>query len=241
MNVFDAMGKYWAEIADANQTPRQISFLKTHLPSGGYVLDLACGTGRHMTPLMKAGFGLVGLDVSGKLLRLAKQRDKSVQVVCGDLRYLPFKKDTFGAAVSMDTSIGYLPSVKDDVGVLVEAHRVLKEGGVLAVDVFNKSHLTAKYKGKPAATKRLQYPNFTLEQTRTVSEDGVWLCDLWTVQGKTGEARTFEHRVRLYEQEALKMLLVAARFGSQQFFGNYDGQAFGADSPRLIVVAAAAK
>jgi ubiquinone/menaquinone biosynthesis C-methylase UbiE len=237
MNVFDAMGTYWAEIADANQTQRQVSFLKNQLPRGSYVLDLACGTGRHIIPLMKAGFGLVGLDVSAKLLRLAKQRDKLVQVVCGDLRFLPFKENAFGAAVSMDTSVGYLPSLEDDVAVLAEAHRVLTTDSVFVIDIFNKSHLTAKYHGKPTASKRAEYPSFVLQQTRTLSEDGDWLCDLWKVQGKTGEVRTFEHRVRLYEQKALKALLVAARFGSQQFFGDYDGQPFGTDSPRLIVFA----
>jgi ubiquinone/menaquinone biosynthesis C-methylase UbiE len=47
MNVFDLMGKYWAEIADQNQTERQVAFLKKALNPEWLVLDLACGTGRH--------------------------------------------------------------------------------------------------------------------------------------------------------------------------------------------------
>ncbi len=31
MNVFDEMGVYWAEIADQNQTDRQLQFLKNTL------------------------------------------------------------------------------------------------------------------------------------------------------------------------------------------------------------------
>ena len=53
-NVFDEMGVYWAEIAEKNQTQRQIDFLKRHLKPG-YVLDVACGTGRHMIALAEAG------------------------------------------------------------------------------------------------------------------------------------------------------------------------------------------
>ena len=31
MNVFDEMGVYWAEMADQNQTEKQVQFLKNHL------------------------------------------------------------------------------------------------------------------------------------------------------------------------------------------------------------------
>ena len=90
-NVFDQMGVYWAEIADKNQTERQIQFLKSQLKPGGRVLDVACGTGRHTVPLKAAGFDMVGLDVSLNLLKIAMQRDPAVQLVRGDIRFLPFK------------------------------------------------------------------------------------------------------------------------------------------------------
>ena len=65
---------YWAEIAEKNQTQRQIEFLKSQLKADGYVLDVACGTGRHMIALAEAGYCMVGLDVSARLLKIAKQR-----------------------------------------------------------------------------------------------------------------------------------------------------------------------
>ena len=50
MNVFDEMDVYWEEIADQNQTDRQIKFIKNTLKPEGFVLDFACGTGRHLIP-----------------------------------------------------------------------------------------------------------------------------------------------------------------------------------------------
>ena len=113
-NVFDEMGVYWAEIADKNQTEKQLQFLKTQIKPDGYILDLACGTGRHLIPLSQQGFNMVGLDISAKLLKIAKQRWREVQLVRGDMRFLPFKPQAFAAAISMDTSFGYLPSEHDD-------------------------------------------------------------------------------------------------------------------------------
>ncbi len=140
-NVFDEMGVYWAEIADKSQTEKQLQFLKTHLRSDGYVLDIACGTGRHSIPLSQEGYGMVGLDVSVNLLRIAKQRSSKVAVVLGDMQHLPFKDEAFAAAISIDTSFGYLLSEKDDRFSLAEVQRVLFHQGVFVVDVFNREGL----------------------------------------------------------------------------------------------------
>jgi ubiquinone/menaquinone biosynthesis C-methylase UbiE len=109
MNVFNEMGKYWAEIADQNSTDCQVKFVKSTLKPDGLVLDLACGTGRHIIPLSKEGYNMVGLDVSSNLLRIAKKQEGDVQLIKADMRFLPFAAEAFSAAVSMDTSFGYLP------------------------------------------------------------------------------------------------------------------------------------
>ena len=150
MNVFDEMGNYWAEIADQNQTDRQIKFIKNTLKPEGFVLDLACGTGRHLIPLSKEGYSMVGLDISANLLRIAKSRWRSAELVRADMRFLPFKPEAFSAAVSMDTSFGYLPSEQDDMQSLSEVRETLSQGGVLIVDVFNREHLILKYRTKSA-------------------------------------------------------------------------------------------
>ena len=238
MNVFDEMGVYWAEIADQNQTETQLKFLKTQLKPDGYVLDLACGTGRHSIPLNQQGFNMVGLDVSANLLRIAKMRGRGVQLVRGDMRFLPFKSEAFTAAVSMDTSFGYLPSESDDAQSLRELRRVLKQAGAVIVDVFNRQNLTAKYHGKNQTPKSKEYTSFFLQQSRTVSGSGDWLCDSWTVRDKAGgQTKIFEHTVRLYDPTKLRGLLEKAGFAVKKVYGGYEAENFGPDSPRLIVAA----
>jgi ubiquinone/menaquinone biosynthesis C-methylase UbiE len=231
------MGVYWAEIADKNQTERQIQFLKSQLKPGGFLLDVACGTGRHTIPLSVAGFSMIGLDASPHLLKIAKQRD-AVLLVKGDMRFLPFKAGTFSAAISMDTSFGYLPSEKDDAKSLAEIRRVLRKDGKLVVDVFNRKNLAAKYQGKTPAPKWIEYPDFFLHQKRTVSNRGNWLCDSWEIHDKPfGHMRVFKHSVRLYERSQLEGLLAEAGFKVQEVFGGYEGQEFSAEAPQLILLA----
>jgi len=238
MNVFDEMGVYWAEMADQNQTESQIQFLNKHLGAKGCVLDLACGIGRHTIPLCQMGFGVVGLDVSPKLLKIAKQRSKQVQLVRGDMRFLPFKSETFGATISMDTSFGYLPTEQDDKAALAEVQRTLTRKGIFVIDVFNRQELTLKYRvDENQPFKQKEYPSFFLQQKRTVTPKGDWLCDLWIVQDKTnGRESVFEHVVRLYEHGKLEVMLDKAGFAVKEVYGGYEGENFGFESPHLIFI-----
>src|SRR3989442_11764822 len=43
---------------------------------GGPILELGCGTGRVALPLARAGFDVVGLDLSARMLQIAKQKAK---------------------------------------------------------------------------------------------------------------------------------------------------------------------
>jgi len=264
-NVFGKMGKYWAEIAGANQTERQLQFIKSVVAKEGWILDLACGTGRHTNPLANEGFNVVGVDISAELLRIAKQHQAQTQLVQADMRHLPFKDGAFAAALSIDNSFGYLPTETDDLLSLKQTHETLRAGGVLVLDVFSreqlmhkygKHHLSAQFKWLvlPALLRfpnRLSrglldrfyrwrdYPSFLLLQKRAVSGDGGWLCDFWVVCDKTdGKLLTFEHTARLYGLSRLQELLVEAGFRVSQVYGDYEKQAFtGCSSDRLIVLA----
>lgn len=235
-DVFGAMGQFWAEIADESQTQRQIQFLKTQLRLEGCVLDVACGTGRHTIALCQAGFEVVGLDISVNLLKIAKKHGASV-LVRGDMQFLPFKNGAFAAAVSMDNSFGYLPSEKDDQQCLEEVKRVLKADGLFVLDVFNRIKLADKYNSVAASPKLREYPSFMLQQERTVSTDGVWLCDHWIVKQRSdGHVRVFNHIARLYTFAQLERMLTEAGFSVETVLGDYEQQPFIGDSPRLILI-----
>lgn len=64
------------------------------------VLDAGVGTGRFAAPLQAAGFAVVGVDLSSRML--GKARGKGVgDLVRGDLCRLPFRDTVFGAAMSV--------------------------------------------------------------------------------------------------------------------------------------------
>jgi SAM-dependent methyltransferase len=262
VNVFDEMSSYWAEIADQNSTQKQTQFVRDKLKAKGWILDLACGSGRHSTLLSKYGYRMVGLDSSLNLLRIARNRGSHIQLFRGDMRFLPFRSEAFSAAISLDTSFGYLPSERDDLQSLKALKDTLCQGGLLIVDVFNREQLVLKYKNRFAARFRRaflpvllkpnrlarrmlfrfykwkEYPSFYLFQERTVSTYGTKLHDLWVVYDKVkGQTNVFEHTARLYESRRLQELLEEAGFTINGIYGDYDNQLFSPNSSRLIFLA----
>jgi len=266
-NVFDAMGSYWAEIANQLATNRQVEFLRNVLEPEGLILDLACGTGRHLIGLSQKGYNIVGLDSSIKLLKITKNAYRRSQLVRADMRFLPFKAKTFRAAFSMDTSFGYLFTEQDDLQSLIDLNYSLTLEGKLTLDVFNQENLLRKYENGgrkslewlflPILVKlcntfsrwllfRLfswkEYPSFLLLQKRTVSTGRDYLTDLWIVYDKaTRKIISFKHVVQLHKLAKLKALLERADFLVNQIYGDYERQRFSSASNRLILVASACK
>lgn len=94
------------------------------------LLDLGCGGGRVVELLGEAGYRVVGLDLSTRALRTARQRlGPGGRLVQGDAVALPFADSAFDAVVSLGyASVGSYPGVQGELA------RVLRPGGVALVD-----------------------------------------------------------------------------------------------------------
>jgi SAM-dependent methyltransferase len=110
---------------------------------GGPVLDLACGTGRLMVPLLRDGHTVVGLDrapamlarAADKIARLTRPQRARALLIRADLRRFAFRS-RFGFAVAAFHSVQHLVSDRDLLMFLRSARRALEPDGWLAFDVF---------------------------------------------------------------------------------------------------------
>jgi demethylmenaquinone methyltransferase / 2-methoxy-6-polyprenyl-1,4-benzoquinol methylase len=96
------------------------------LPAGAVVLDLACGTGALGDMAHRAGYRVVGADISAGMLAGRAERGTAVQC---DASSLPFATASFDGVVS-----GYaLRNFTDLAASLSEAARVVRPGGRISV------------------------------------------------------------------------------------------------------------
>jgi SAM-dependent methyltransferase len=101
------------------------------------VLDAGCGAGRHLLPLARAGFFVLGVDREAGALKILKERltDSGLQAVLAraELRCLPIPDRVFDLVVSINV-INH-GRRQDFQGYCQELDRVLTPGGYLLVYV----------------------------------------------------------------------------------------------------------
>lgn len=114
-----------------------------HLPKGGTLLDLGCGTGLFTQRYLNYGGIAVGLDISPGMIEKACSRCRSAQFALGNAEILPFRDDSFDALSSL-LAFSYL---KEPGSMLQEAYRVLRPGGIIVVVTLGKNLFTS---GLPA-------------------------------------------------------------------------------------------
>lgn len=119
--------------------PEFIRLLKEH--NAKNVLDLGCGTGRHVIALAKEGFAVYGLDVAERAVERTKQwlakEGLSADVRIGEMyQPLPYGDNCFDGVISIKAM--HHGMVADIRRLVDELERTMRPGGVLMIEVPKK-------------------------------------------------------------------------------------------------------
>lgn len=109
---------------------------------GDKVLEVGFGTGGDLDKLSMAGFVTVGLDKSGVSVKNALKNGLHFKPVLGDAEAMPFKDKVFDVVFHQ----GVLEHFKNPNKFIYQQWRVLKNDGLLVVDVPQKWNLFTVYK-----------------------------------------------------------------------------------------------
>jgi len=118
-----------AAIGYEQAAKRLISF-DTDIPLLGYILDIGCGAGYHLSELEKYSPNIFGIDYDSESLYIANLKSKA-NLIRADAHFLPFKSNTF----DMIICYGVIQQLKDEPRAFAEASRVLKKDGTMLLRV----------------------------------------------------------------------------------------------------------
>ncbi len=204
-------------------------------PAEGELLDVPCGFGRHAIPLARAGYRVTGADRSKILLAEAERRARggpSPKFVHADYRDLPFRDQSFDAAMNLYTSLGYLGD-EEDTKVLAGIRRVLRDGGRLVIEMMHRDRLVQMVTDRH--WRLMGEGRLLLEQSTFDPASGVAQTTQTLIDGSGArESRTFS--VRVYTATELMAMIERAGFSDAKAYGSFDGDPFTLDT-RLVLVA----
>ena len=222
------------------------------LEADGRVLELGCGTGRISLPLVRAGVRLVGLDRSELMLNRARrglakltkspshQVAKSLDLVRGDIRMLPFAPRAFSTVIT-----GRRPPVaarrRDLAAALGSVARVLESGGTFGLDLVPDVPNWREYSNRV----QLRGPagrGVHLTLIESVRQDRARRLTTFTQryvarrQGKSTE-HCFELTFRTLSVQRMTDRLDRAGFVVDRVLGDYRGRPWDARADVWIILA----
>ena len=217
--------------------------------AAGPVLELGCGTGRVSLPLARAGVKLVGIDRSAPMLDRARRRIlkssnpqilKSLRLVRGDIRQLPFEDESFPMVIAPYGILQSLIRPRDLTATLASVGRVVGRGGTFGIDLVPDVPKWREYENRVQLRGRARGAQLTLVES--VRQDR--RRRLTTFEQKYLERRgstTREHRFdltfRTLSVQQMTRQLEIAGFGVDAVLGDYRGRAWDDRADVWIIMA----
>jgi SAM-dependent methyltransferase len=195
------------------------------------VLDLCCGTGRHLVHLARHATGLVGLDYSEDLLRRATTLlEGRAKLVRADMRSVPFA-NTFDVLTNFFTSFGYFMDDRENDRSVGSMANALRKGGRFFVDLINPAHTRANLVPQSSRMR----DDFRIDETRWIDETARRVNKITQVSQHGHTIAEFQESVRLYEERELLEMFGVEGLAIDHVYGDYDGCDAADNHPRLIL------
>ncbi|NHK30777.1 MAG: class I SAM-dependent methyltransferase [Asgard group archaeon] len=156
MNIFktieesyDKMGKTYHNFRDNEKFNSELEKFTKLLPSSGHVLDAGCGVGIPVSQyLVKKGFNVTGIDISNKMVELAKQNVPEATFYQKNIFTLDFPDNSFDGIICVYT-LWHIPRV-DHSFIIANFHRMLKDKGILVINTgIYESEGMSEFFGEP--------------------------------------------------------------------------------------------
>lgn len=201
------------------------------------VLDLATGTGQVALILARRGYHVTGVDISGAMLAVAREKSRKAGLEIAWLRQnaaaLEVPARSFDAVVCLYDSLNYLVQPADLASCLTRVRRCLRPQGLFVFDLNTVHALEAgMFTQSDTSSATLQYRwKSTFDRTTGLARVDM---EFW-VPG--GERFTETHYQRAYRLDDVVAMLEAARFTVGGLYEAYTLLPPGPLSSRIFYVA----
>lgn len=202
--------------------------------SGGRVVDLCCGAGRHAVEFARRGYEVIGVDLTKHFLETAAKaaRDAEVEVELAHADVRDYRCDPpADFALNLWTSFGYFERDADNLAVLRSAYDSLRAGGRFVLQTRAVETLAA------TLTRRTWWERdgrLFLEEREVI--DG-WrrLKGRWIVVDQQGR-RDFPYSGSLYSSDTITRMLKSVGFRSVDLYGDLAGGPFDMCARHLVAI-----
>ena len=199
--------------------------------SNEYVLDLACGKGRHSVTLNNLGLKVLGVDLSPQSIQSATHfQNNHLKFQEHDMREV-IENESFDVIFNLFTSFGYFEIEEDNFKVLRSIYEMLHTNGLLVIDFMNVTKtLKSLVKEEIKIEDNIEF-NLKREFDGKFINKNISFSD-------QGQVYNFQESVRGFTFDDFHNMLKETNFKIEEVFGDFQLNPFDvATSDRLIIIA----
>jgi SAM-dependent methyltransferase len=230
-------------------------YLELAKSQGGRVLEVACGSGRVLVPLVRGGCDVIGVDISPHMLALTREKldaesqlAGSARLVQADMREFDLAEHDLDLAIVAVKSVAYLTERADQLRCLSRIAAHLRPDGLLAIDFM---HPRPDWVGAPGGSmrddllQRVPGRGFTLSRVESVVSTDLArqvrvirsVYELIDDRGAVIEKRFVEWPYRWTYRFEAEHLLERAGFEVEAVYGGYQREPFVSESATMLFLA----
>ncbi len=180
-----------------------------HVPAGGAILDLCCGTGQLAAALCERGFRVTGLDGSADMLNHARKNAPTATFTEGDACDFAFETP-FDAVLCTSASLNHMQDLDDLSAVFSSVTRALKPGGIFVFDVNHPAQMSRYWHGRPTEGEiNADFAWLITPQYTAATGQGSFTVDIYRRPGAQPVSAFDRLAGRLAQHRRLRLALLA--------------------------------
>ncbi len=211
--------------------------IRKYNPKAKSILDVACGTGLHMSLLGKMGYSMAGTDASNEMLKVARKRlGGRAELIRADMKNFRFGRK-FDAIICMFSAINYNLGYVDLEKAICNFYDHLGTPGLAILDVGFFPQMWVPdfisfdtYKDKKLSIARLS--------KSVLGKDGIADIDMLFFVKERGKVdfEIDEHKLMPFDLKKVRRIMQAAGFSGIRVHAGYSRKPWNAKSGRAVVV-----
>ncbi len=189
------------------------------LSENSYILDAACGNGRHAKQFAELGHKVIGFDLSLNLLKIAQYHSvNNLNFFCADIRNMYLKRE-FDLILNLFTSFGYFDTDDENSLFVKYASNHITQNGYFVLDYLNPIYV----KDNLVTNSHKVVNNYNIEENRIIKNKRV---EKEIIISSDDDLHRFYESVRLYSYNEIVNIFSRYGFRVLKTFGNYLGDKY---------------
>jgi glycine/sarcosine N-methyltransferase len=242
VGFYEALSDYYDELFPASAV--QVRFVAERTPAGGYILDVAAGTGNLAAELAKLGLHVTATDVDPAMV----ERMQAKSAASGQEAFEPLQMDmrglntlpaqTYDSVLCVGNSLVHLDNLIEIADAVIRMYDRLKPSGTLVLQTVNYDRVLRDHiKELPLIERGQEGDKVVFRRYYEMEEDGIVFLGHLTVE-REGKTEEYRNEVRLLPLQSEELLQIMDQFGlpAPELLGSFQGEPYTPSSPAMVAV-----